>query len=351
MKLRRGAGRLLKSICALWVLVVTLWAAVAVADLEKAKALAGQGQDRKALGQLDAVLATRSSDAEAMLLKGVLLTRLGRTDEAKGLFLTLIQEHPELPEPYNNLAALYGASGEYEQAIEVLKLALRTHPSYEIVYENLTRVYGRLAGQAYDRALGVESESPAEPVSLDLLDEVGERLETTPSRIAAARAAERSQASGSDSTAESGVPAEVSGPRSGEPIVEDEPSSPAPAMAPAQPDFDQAAETVRAWAKAWSNQQVDKYLDFYSSRFLPADGLGRNAWAGQRRERIKRPSFITVSLDGVIAEKVGDQTVRVRFRQTYSSDTFSDVVDKTMELTWDEDQWRILSERVDRGPA
>ena len=74
--------------------------------------------------------------------------------EAKTIFLELTQRQPHLPEPYNNLAAMYAAAGEYEQAIEVLKLALRTHPSHATAFENLTKVYGKLASEAYDRALG-----------------------------------------------------------------------------------------------------------------------------------------------------------------------------------------------------
>jgi ketosteroid isomerase-like protein len=74
-----------------------------------------------------------------------------------------------LPEPYNNLAVLYASSGQYEKARITLEKAIRTNPSYMTAYENLGDVYGKLASQAYDKALALGTTTPPAKSKLTLL--------------------------------------------------------------------------------------------------------------------------------------------------------------------------------------
>jgi tetratricopeptide (TPR) repeat protein len=62
-----------------------------------------------ALTQLDARIAANPRDAQARFKRGTVLARLNRDDEAIAAFTELTQMFPELPEPYNNLAALYAS--------------------------------------------------------------------------------------------------------------------------------------------------------------------------------------------------------------------------------------------------
>jgi tetratricopeptide (TPR) repeat protein len=82
----------------------------------------------------------------------VILTELARPDEAFQVFLVLTQDFPELPEPYNNLAVLYAARGDYERARTNLEMAIRTKPDYATAYENLGDVYAQLSAQSYEKA-------------------------------------------------------------------------------------------------------------------------------------------------------------------------------------------------------
>ena len=107
-----------------------------------------------------------------------------------------------------------------------------------------------------------------------------------------------------------------------------------------------AIETVRAWAAAWSNQQVEDYLSFYAPDFRPADGLDRAAWEARRRERLRRPAYIRVTISGLSAESAGDGAVRATFGQEYESDTFSDRVSKILTLVERDGRWLILTERA-----
>ncbi|RFU45551.1 tetratricopeptide repeat protein [Paraburkholderia sp. DHOC27] len=105
-----------------------------------------------ALTQLDARIAANPRDAQAQFKRGTVLAHLNRDDEAISAFVALTQSYPELPEPYNNLAALYAKHGHYTEAREALETATKANPNYGLAYENLGDLYLRLAASAYQRA-------------------------------------------------------------------------------------------------------------------------------------------------------------------------------------------------------
>ena len=51
-------------------------------------------------------------------------TEQGQDAAAIATFSALIEDYPELPEPYNNLAVLYAQKGEYEGARIALESAV-----------------------------------------------------------------------------------------------------------------------------------------------------------------------------------------------------------------------------------
>jgi tetratricopeptide (TPR) repeat protein len=105
-----------------------------------------------ALAQLDKRIASNPHDVQAKFKRGTVLARLGRDDDAINQFIELTQAYPELPEPYNNLAALYAKHGRYEEARAALETAVKANPGFGLAYENLGDLYLRLAAQAYKRA-------------------------------------------------------------------------------------------------------------------------------------------------------------------------------------------------------
>jgi tetratricopeptide (TPR) repeat protein len=108
-----------------------------------------------ALTQLDARISANPRDAQAQFKRGTVLVHLNRDDEAISAFVALTQRYPELPEPYNNLAALYAKEGRYTEAREALETATKANPDYGLAYENLGDLYLRLAASAYQRAQGL----------------------------------------------------------------------------------------------------------------------------------------------------------------------------------------------------
>ncbi len=96
-------------------------------------------------------------EAEQRFSEGVAYARQGEIDGAITVFETLIQQYPNFPGPYNNLAVLYASRGHYDRARQVLLSAIEIQPSLDTPHENLGDVYSKLAATAYGRAFEINS--------------------------------------------------------------------------------------------------------------------------------------------------------------------------------------------------
>lgn len=104
-------------------------------------------------------------------------------------------------------------------------------------------------------------------------------------------------------------------------------------------------DLVGEWAAAWASQDVDRYLAFYAPEFVPESGVSRATWARQRNDRLTRPEFIRIDVEGIQVLDEEGQSPRTVFTQTYTSDTFSDQVTKSLTWIRREGTWRIVTER------
>jgi colicin import membrane protein len=138
------------------------------------------GQQKEALARLDVLLANPKATPDLRFLKGLLLVELRRTSEAITVFQNLTEEYPELPEPYNNLAVLYAASGEFDKARSALEGAIRANPGMAVAYQNLGDVYAQLARQSYQKALKLDPGISGVPARLSVLRELTESLNRKP---------------------------------------------------------------------------------------------------------------------------------------------------------------------------
>lgn len=111
------------------------------------------GKPSEALTRADSHLAGKPHDPQMRFLRGVILSQSGRAAEAMAAYTALVQDHPELPEPHNNLAVLYAGQSQFDKAREALEMALRANPQYAIAHENLGDVYLQLARQSFTRAV------------------------------------------------------------------------------------------------------------------------------------------------------------------------------------------------------
>jgi Flp pilus assembly protein TadD len=134
--------------------------------------LAAAGQAGEALARLDRLLEQRPKDPQLRFQKGVILAESQHPAEAKEIFAKLTVDYPEIPEPHNNLAVLYAASGDYDKARAALDAALRANPNYAVAHQNMGDVHAQLARLSYMRALQLDPSNAAVPPKLALLREL-----------------------------------------------------------------------------------------------------------------------------------------------------------------------------------
>jgi tetratricopeptide (TPR) repeat protein len=156
--------------CAVCTLLFSL--SVQADDLSDVQRLYYSGQASVAMQRADRFLATNPKDPQMRFLKGVMLADAKRDSEAIALFQKLSEDYPDVAEPYNNLAALYAAGGDYAKARATLEQALRTNPTYATAHENLGDVYAAMAAQSYARALKLDPGNVTVPPKLALMREL-----------------------------------------------------------------------------------------------------------------------------------------------------------------------------------
>jgi hypothetical protein len=349
--------------CAAFSIIVTVSAARAD-DIQDASQLLRSGQQQQALERVNRVLAAKPRDAQARFLKGLILTEQGNTKEAVLIFQKLTEDYPDLPEPYNNLAVIYAAQGQYDKARASLEQSIRTHPSYATAYENLGDVYSKLASQAYDKALQLDSSNSAAQNKLALVRELvggaprstttaaAAKPATKPPVTVAAAPAETKPAPAAAPVAPAPAPAPVPAPApeakpaAPAPVVEKAPEKPAPKTPAAAGGSDEVLQMVHAWAAAWSKKNVPAYLAFYAKDFKTPNGEDRGQWEHGRRTRILAPKSISVEAESPKVSITGDKEASVTFRQRYKSDTLTANGMKTLVLVKTEGGWRIQQEKV-----
>ena len=142
---------------AMLALSLTVVGSAAYADeYSEINQLLRSGKAAEALERSNAGLAKNARDPQMRFLQAVALTNVGKMEEAVTAFRKLIEDYPELPEPYNNLAVIYASQGQLENARGALELAVRNNPNFALAYENLADVYIRLAYQNYANSVSLD---------------------------------------------------------------------------------------------------------------------------------------------------------------------------------------------------
>lgn len=101
---------------------------------------------------VEALRHTPGTDVQLMFLHARILAEMKRPAEAEAIYLQMTSRFPELPEPWNNLAALYVKRNELDQARRALEMAIMINPKYSIAQANLGDVQLNLALRAYQNA-------------------------------------------------------------------------------------------------------------------------------------------------------------------------------------------------------
>ena len=358
------------------------WASVHAQNdsaLQEANQLFRQGQLDRAMDRVNGYLATRPKDAKGRFLKGLILTEQNKSADAIKVFTELTQDYPELPEPYNNLAVLYSAQGQYEKARAALETAIRTHPSYATAHENLGDIYAKMASQAYDKAFQLDRSNQVAQGKLNLIKDLFSQTSTAghpPAKTTVAKAEPPAAPVAQPAPPQPNVKAPPP------PATPAQPPAPVPKAAPATPAAENAAakapptvvatapatapagtaktpqkppassstdDVVRSlnnWARAWSSNDVAGYLSSYSSDFQTPKGMSRRAWESERRSRIAKPRKIEVRVDSPKVRFEENNRAVVSFRQHYKSGGLDVTGGKTLVMVKHGDKWLIQQERT-----
>lgn len=329
---------LLKSIFALSSLSLALLSVPVFADdASDAGKLFRAGQITEAMQKVEAALSVRPKDAQMRFLKGLILTDQGKHTEAITVFSKLTDDYPELPEPYNNLAVLYASGGQYDKARIALEMAIRTNPTYGTAHENMGDVYAKLASQAYDKALQLDSGNSGAKLKLTMVKNlIGNTTggtnpklapQTMPTVVAAAK------------------PPQIAAKKAEAEAPKAEVKQPNKLIAPSNTDQEDILKAVENWAKSWSNKDTNAYLAHYSKEFQTPKGESHKIWANERRARIEGKGRISVKIE-TPKVKLEGRTATVKFRQIYSSDQLTANSRKSLELAKQDGKWLIMQERT-----
>jgi tetratricopeptide (TPR) repeat protein len=302
-------------------------------DLKDIAQLANQGQQAVALEKINTYIAANPKDVQAQFIKGVILAEQNRRDEAIKIFTDITTKNPNLPEPHNNLAVLYAEQGQYDKARKALENAIKTHPSYATAHENLGDIYARMASEAYDKALQLDSGNTRAQNKLALIRDLFSS--TTKPVMSANRPATKPA-----------TPVKLTDVK---PATKPAEAPTAPATAPASTDASpQITAAVEKWAKAWTDQDVEGYLASYSSSFKTPKGESRSAWENLRRDRISSPKSISVEISDIKISMDSNTQAQVTFKQNYRASHLSQRTGKTLVMTNTNGQWLIEQEIAQR---
>jgi len=349
----------LKTLRALAIGLAIGFAVPAFADnLPEVQRLIKQGQYPQAMEKVDAYLSSKPKDAQGRFLKGLIYTEMNKPAEAIAVFTKLTEDYPELPEPYNNLAVLYAQQKQYDKARTALEMAIRTHPSYAIAYENLGDIYAKLASQAYDKALQLDNANAATQNKLALIRDLittsgkgnvkpsaapsaGALAAPAPTVAAKPAAAPSASVVTSTQGAASTTPAKIA---EAKPAPAAAPTPPAPVASKADAASEDVAKAIAAWANAWSRKDVKGYLAAYANDFNTPKGMPRKAWEAEREDRIAgKPGKISVTFDEPKISVSGDKAT-AKFRQHYQAPGLTSSTTKTLVFVRSGNKWLIKEE-------
>lgn len=122
-------------------------------------ARAAKGDYEGALDIIAKALAKNPKSVQVRFQRCAVLEKSGDTEAARRELNQFMAMYPEIPEPYNNLAAIESSAGNLDKAEELLKTALRLRPAFRNARINLANLYLVRALTNYKEA----QEQKAEP--------------------------------------------------------------------------------------------------------------------------------------------------------------------------------------------
>ena len=281
-------------------------------QINQLEQLVAEDNLQQALSSINEVLKSNPDDPNLRFIHATILEKTGNDEEAKKIYLDLTSGNDNQPEAFNNLAIIYARSGDLDSATSTLEKAFMAHPAYATVYANLQSIYDKIASDAYQVALNLDSPS----VELDL---------TTFSQITALKSDSGQISLTADRT-----------------DVESQLGS---SIDPGVLEIDRVMNRVEDWAKAWASQDLKQYLSHYADEFKPNDNSSLKEWKNERQKHIISREFIIVDLKNLKIDIHGE-SANASFTQYYKSNVLEETKNKTLTLKLNNGKWFITREII-----
>lgn len=312
------------------------------------------GQYEKAIQKLEALVKAEDSNYEAWFLYGVAHVHAQQFHQAIEAFRHVIDLHPILAEPHNNIAAVYNSLGDTPAAIAELKEALKKRPNYVVAEENLADLYVKLALQHYRNTLN-QVENPIveqrynrllsvrNPMIMDAENKTSLDAPNTLHPLSKLPAAVRKASPPvmtPTATASTTMPV----------LTIEKPtaaiSQPLPAMPAEGRTIAGVLDALEAWRMAWSSQNINGYFAAYDNDYQPESRFNsRNHWQDYKKKIITNKTYIRVTLDDVNVSIYKDSMfATVDFMQRFRSNNYNNDSNKRITFRFGDAGWKIFAE-------
>ena len=281
------------------------------ADISKLNKLIEEKNYIEAKKIVEQLLDSDEENPQLLFIDGVLLSELGKIDDAINVFVSLTKSHPTLPEPYNNLAVLYAQSGNFDLARIALEKSIKTHPSYATAHVNLGDLYTRMASESYNQALQIDKSNKNAKTKLSLIKKLF-NFQPIDTNIVLAQDEKKTQSFNEVKNKEEDINEKI-------------------------------FVMIDNWKNAWMSQNFDQYIGHYSDNFKNNKGMDIEKWKQFRKPRIVNKPSIYIKLENIEISK-NNNLFSVSFTQIYKSGNIDSTTKKTLLIELVDNHLKIVNE-------
>ncbi len=291
------------------------------ADIKLINKLIDDKNYEQAQIEINTLLKSDSDNPQLLFINGVLLSESNKVDEAIKVFESLTKTHPNLPEPYNNLAVLYAQQGDFLKAKHALEQSIKTHPSYATAHINLGDLYTRMASESYNQALQIDGSNKSAKTKLSLIKKlfnfqpIRKNIEITKKASNESEAPKIQELDSKD-------------------IIENTSNN---------ISLTEIESFIDTWKTSWEQQNFESYINCYSLKFKNNNGQNFEQWKIYRKPRVTNKEKIEIKLTNIKITEINNG-FEVSFIQEYKSGNIDSRTNKKLIIETVDNQIKIINE-------
>jgi len=271
--------------------------------------------------EINALLKSDSDNPQLLFINGVLLSENNKVDEAIKVFESLTKTHPNLPEPYNNLAVLYAQQGDFPKAKHALEQSIKTHPSYATAHINLGDLYTRMASESYNQALQIDGSNKSAKTKLSLIKKLFNFQPIRKNIEITKKASNESEA----------------------PKIQELDSKKIIENTSNNISLTEIESFIDGWKTSWEQQNFESYINCYSLKFKNNNGQNFEQWKIYRKPRVTNKEKIEIKLTNIKITEINNG-FEVSFIQEYKSGNIDSRTNKKLIIETVDNQIKIINE-------